>query len=115
MQQSWYEALSKQFVGYPTWAVELGIFGVVFLIIGFLARSFGRLFFVALLAIAVALGAAYYFNLAPAFLTQLKDFFGLHDVTVLGDLPAQLITWARTHVVGCAGVVLGFFVGYSIG
>lgn len=115
MQQSWYVLLSKQFKAYPSWAVDLGIFGIVFLILGFLVKSFGRYFFLCLLAVVAALAAAYYFDFAPGFLTELKEFLGLHDMQVLGDIPAIFIAWAREHALACIAAVLGFIVGYTIG
>lgn len=115
MQQSWYEMLSKQFKAYPSWAVDLGIFGVVFLIIGFLVKSFGRYFFLTLLAFAAAVAAAYYFDFAPEFLTELKEFLGLQEMQVLGDIPTVFVAWARGHALACIGAVLGFIVGYTIG
>jgi hypothetical protein len=115
MQQSWYEMLSKQFKAYPAWAVELGIFGIVFLILGFLVKSFGRYFFLTILGIAACIAAAYYFDFAPGFITELKDFMGLHNMKVLGDIPTIFIAWARGHAIACIGAVIGFVVGYSIG
>ena len=115
MQQSWYELLSKQFKGYPAWAVELGIFGFVFLIIGFLAKSFGKFFVLALLLAAALLAGAYYFDAAPELLSQLKDFFGLHDMQMLGDIPPMFMAWARLHLMACAGAAAGFIVGFILG
>jgi hypothetical protein len=114
-QQSWYELLSKQFKGYPAWAIELGIYGFIFLILGFLCKSFGKLFVLAVLLCAAALAVVYYFDLAPELLVQVKDFVGLHDMQILGDIPPIFMAWARGHAFACIGAVIGFVLGYSLG
>ena len=115
MELSWYTLLRRQFQGYPDWAVDLGIFGIVFLIIGFLAKTFGRLFALALLGLLIFVAAAHYFNFAPMFLAELKTFFGVADVQLLGDIPMMFMDWARAHIFACLGGVLGFVVGYKLG
>ena len=94
------------------WLIDMQF---IILALVFLAKSLGKMFFFALLAAAVALGAVYYFNIAPEFLAQIKDFFGLHDANMLGDVPTIFLAWARLHVVACVGALIGFVVGYSIG
>lgn len=115
MQQSWLELVRNQFKDYPPWAVELGTFGIVFLLLGFIVKSFGKSLALSLLILLIVIAGLHYVNLVPIDIIRVKEFLGLQDATLLQDVPTIFAAWAREHVLACVSAVVGFMVGYQLG
>ena len=115
VQRNWYEIVSGHFEGYPTWAVEVGIFGVGALVLGFLCKTIGRYLFFAVIAAALLLFALSYTHVVSINMLQVKQFLGIQDIASLQDLGTVLLAWGRVHVVAVISLVVGFILGWKLG
>jgi len=116
MSQNWFERASEFLAskGLPGWAIEVTVFGVTSLILGFLFKSFGRyLALLVLLLIAVGVGM-HYANFMPEYLMQAKQFIGIESLA-LQDAPMTFVAWAKVHYIACVSAVVGFFIGWKLG
>lgn len=115
MQQSWFQMIQNFFVGYPTWAVEVGVFGVGGLLIGFLFRSIGRLLvLLAILGIAIAV-ILHYTHVIILPVTKIKIFLGLQDVSTIQEGFQVFATWSREHLVALLSLIVGLLLGWTLG
>lgn len=116
MSQNWFDKVSSFLAdkGLPDWAIEVTVFGVASLIIGFLCKSFGR-YMALLVVLAVAAGIGMqYANIMPEYLAQAKTFLGIQEIA-LQDIPMAFVAWAKVHYIACVSAVVGFFIGWKLG
>jgi hypothetical protein len=100
--------------GLPPWAIEVTVFGGIFVILGYLFKSFGRWLLFLLLAVVAAIVVLHYAHIASMPLEKLTVLAGVKDIA-LQDMPNVFVAWAREHVISCISAVIGFFVGWKLG
>lgn len=116
MEQSLLERASDflKSKGLPPWAVEVTLFGGIFVILGYLFKSFGRWLLFLLLAVVAAIAILHYAHIASMPLEKLQILAGIQGIA-LPDMPHLFVAWAREHVISCVSAVIGFFVGWKLG
>lgn len=100
--------------GLPPWAIEVTLFGGIFVVLGYLFKSFGRWLAFLLLAAVAAVAVIHYANLMELPIEQWKTLAGIQGVA-LADLPMAFAAWAREHTIACISAVIGFIVGWKLG
>jgi len=115
MYRSWYQTLSSYFEGYPSWVMEVGVFGVGALVLGVLLKNFGRYVIFGLVAAAVIIAALSYLHVISFSVMNLRQILGIQDIHSVQDFGTEFVAWAKTHVIACISAVVGFFVGWQLG
>jgi len=115
MQKNWYEIVSSYFEGYPAWAVEVAVFGVGALVLGFLCKTVGRYLFFAGVAAALLLVVLSHMQVVSINMMQVKQFLGIQDIASLQDLGTVLVEWGKVHVIAVVSLIFGFILGWKLG
>lgn len=100
--------------GLPPWAVEVSLFGGIFVVLGYLFKSFGRWLVFLILAGIAALAVIHYAQLMELPLEHWKTLAGIQGVEYT-ELPHIFTSWAREHTIACISAVIGFIVGWKLG
>lgn len=111
LAQGWFEQLQEKFPGYPSWALELVVFGLGALIAGFLLKCCGRFVAMVFIALVVVLAVLHYAHIMPFNFA----FFGLQDIHSLNELFQACFAWGKAHVIACVSAVVGFLIGWKLG
>lgn len=115
MQQSWFEMIQNFFVGYPMWAVELGVFGVGGLLVGFLFKGIGRfLVLLAILGISIAV-ILHYTQVVVLPVAKIKTLLGLRDVFSIQEGFQVFAAWSREHLIALLSLIVGLLLGWKLG
>jgi hypothetical protein len=113
--KSWFESIHQQLRDYlPGWAIDLISFGLIFFIIGFLLKSFGKYLVYAVLAAALVITALYYAKVIHLDLVTIKYWSGIGGESVKAA-PTLFIEWAKAHPVAWVSGIIGFLLGWKVG
>ncbi|HVW98971.1 MAG TPA: FUN14 domain-containing protein [Candidatus Babeliaceae bacterium] len=115
MHPQWFEAIRSKLQGYPEWAVEVGTYGVIGLLLGFVAKNFGKSLIMVILAASVMLWALSALNLITVDVSQLKGYLGLSSVANLDEGIRLVIDWFKAHSRASMALVVGLFLGWVLG
>jgi uncharacterized membrane protein (Fun14 family) len=111
----WFESIRAKLHGYPEWAVEVGVYGVVGLLIGFGLKNFGRALILGILGAAVIIWVLSTLHIIAVDIAQLKTYLGLSSVANLDDAIKVAIAWFQAHSRAGIALVVGFFLGWVLG
>ena len=115
MYQSWYKTISSYLAEYPSWVLDVGVFGVGALLLGVLIKNFGRYIIFSLIAAVVIMLALNHLHVITFSVNNLRQVLGLQDIHSVGEFSTELLAWSKAHVVACVSAIVGFLVGWQLG
>ncbi len=111
----WWETVESHLKDYPTWLLEIGIYGFISCALGFLFKNFGRYIIFAFVGIIALAWLFSYLDLITINNLRMKDLVGLGNARTLDDGFYIISGWARAHIAACISLVGGFFLGWKLG
>jgi uncharacterized membrane protein (Fun14 family) len=96
--------------------IDIGIFGAIGFILGFLLKKYSE-YFIALVLLIIGILVLQHFDyLAFSLNTQkIHDMLGLHSVPVAGIGYGSLLTeWVKSNIAGSVSLVVGFLIGLKV-
>jgi uncharacterized membrane protein (Fun14 family) len=96
--------------------IDIGIFGAIGFILGFLLKKYSE-YFIALILLIVGILVLQHFDyLALSLNTQkIHDMLGLHSVPVVGIGYGSLLSeWVKSNIAGTVSLVVGFLIGLKV-
>lgn len=112
---SWWYLVQAQLKSYPPWLVQVTFFGITGLIVGFIAKNFGKLIVYTTIGVTVLLWLLHYLQFISIHGFAFKSLLGLSTAHSLDDVLKIYFVWAQTHVIGCVAASVGFFLGWRVG
>ena len=97
--------------------VDIGIYGAIGFIVGFLLKKYSEYFIAMLLVIvgAVVLQQFDYISVSIN-MPKIHSMLGLQAASVPGDkYGLLLLEWVKANVAGSASLVVGFLIGMKVG
>ncbi len=97
--------------------IDIGLYGVIGFIIGFLLKKYSE-YFISFLLLVIALVVLQQFDYVSISLNipKIHELFGLPIVPVASEGYASLLLeWMRANVAGSASCVVGFLIGLKVG
>lgn len=97
--------------------IDIGLYGVIGFITGFLLKKYSE-YFISLVLLIIGLVVLQQFDYISVSINipKLHEFFGLQSVPAFNDgYSALLLEWIRSNVAGAASLVVGFLIGLKIG
>lgn len=113
--KGWFEIVREYFKDYPTWAVEIAIFGLGSFVLGFVTRFLSRLFFPLIVGTIVGLFILYYYDIVHVDIEHLRELFGLQEAHSFDEIFKVATVWVREHMVATISAVVGFILGWKLG
>ena len=110
-----WETLETKLKNYPEWLVDIAIYGIAAMILGFIVKNFGRVLFFAVFGIIVVMWFLHYTDFIVVNIARLKSLIGLSGVESLDAAFRVWCEWARMHLAACAALVVGFLLGWKLG
>lgn len=96
--------------------IDIGIFGSIGFILGFLLKKYSE-YFIALVLLIIGIMVLQHFDyLAISLNTQkIHDMLGLHSVPMVGVGYGSLLSeWVRSNIAGTASFTVGLLVGLKV-
>ena len=96
--------------------IDIGIYGAIGFIAGFLLKKYSE-YFIALLLIGIGFVVLQQFDyVSISFNTpKINEAMGLQTMPMAGDKYGELIfTWAKSNIPGAASLVAGFLIGLKV-
>jgi uncharacterized membrane protein (Fun14 family) len=109
------EHLQARFQTSPGWLIEAGFYGLISLIIGFLARNFARTLLLAIIGTVCILYVFQHLHIISIDMLQLQSFFGLQNISSSQEVLDAIKVWIHTYPTATFSMVIGFFAGWVIG
>ena len=106
------ESIKAYLMDYNSWLPELVIYSAIGFFAGFLLRNFGRIIVSVLAVVLVTLIVLQYTGMMT---TSLPDMLGLSHISSVQEGIDMVILWAKTHVAGLIGLLLGLSLGLRLG
>lgn len=106
------ESIKSYLADYTVWLPDLVIYGGVGFLIGFLLRNFGRIIVSVLAIVLITLIVLQYTGMMT---TSLPDMVGLSGVSSVQEGIDMAILWAKNHVMGLIGLLVGLSLGFKLG
>lgn len=111
----WLTTFHKKLEAYPPWVAEIGVYGLIAFIAGFLTKVLGRWLFFGTIGAALALAFLYYTHVITIDLQQLKQLIGMSSAQTFQDVLGQERAWLHEHPVACIAMLAGFLLGWVLG
>jgi len=111
------ESVADKFGVNKNTLIDIGVYGAIGFIVGFLLKKYSE-YFISLVLLIIGLVVLQQFDYISLSLNSLKihDALGLQDMPMVGDAYGSLLwEWMRTHVVSTSSLIVGFLVGLKIG
>ena len=97
---SWLDTLRMKLADYPSWIIDIGVYGISGIALGFIAKKMGKLFFWALAFVLVLLILAHYANSQIVNVVLLKQFLNMSAISSFEGFFQQLGDLFQQHVTG---------------
>ncbi|MGC2310217.1 MAG: FUN14 domain-containing protein [Candidatus Babeliaceae bacterium] len=110
----WFTALQNKLKDYPSWVLDICLYGIFGLVIGFLCKNIGRYLFFGVLGMIAFLWILNTAGFATIDTARIKDFLGLSSIQTIDDLLHMYIEWVRAHLIGCIAFIIAFFCGWKL-
>lgn len=110
----WLQAIKNRLSDYPEWIVEAGVSGLVGLIIGFIARNFGRLFLLFIVCAIITVFILEQTHIIAVKAPGLRALLSDPDGTVVAWVNG-IVTFARDHIFVTIALIIGFLFGWRLG
>jgi len=97
--------------------IDIGVYGSIGFIIGFLLKKYSE-YFIALVLLIIGLVVLQQFDYIAISLNtpKIHDLLGLQAVPVVGDGYVALLTeWVKANIPAFASLVVGFLIGLKVG
>lgn len=113
--QNIWTKISTSLQSYPSWTVEAGVGILVGLIVGFLTRTLGRYFVIALVTLGVVGFVLHYMGVITIHTMPLMRAMGVNRIPPVGDLVGSVANWIQEHLVATVALIIGFIIGWKYG
>lgn len=110
----WMQAIKSRLHDYPEWVVEAGVSGLVGLIIGFVARNFGRFLVLFIICAVITVFMLEQTNIIAVKAPGLRALLSDPDGTVVAWFNG-IITFARDRIFVTIALIVGFLFGWRLG
>jgi uncharacterized membrane protein (Fun14 family) len=96
--------------------IDIGVYGVIGFIVGFLLKKYSE-YFISLVLLVVGLILLQQFDYVVIVFNnpKIQEALGLQEIPINGSYGNLLWEWTRSHVVSASSLVVGFLVGLKIG
>lgn len=115
MNENWLDAIRTKLQEYPDWLFDVGIFGVMGFVFGFVMKTFGRIILFGCIGLVVGLSVLHYSNIVVVNVVQIKSIAGLASANTIDDALRIYSEWAKLHAVGLLAGVVSFCIGWKVG
>lgn len=104
-------SIKAYLLDYMVWLPEFVIYGGAGFLAGFLLRNFGRAIISIVAIVLITLIALQYTGMMT---TTLPEMVGLSGISSIQEIADVAIAWAKNHIMGFVGFLLGFSVGLKL-
>jgi len=111
------EAIANKIGMNKNMLIDIGLYGAIGFIVGFLLKKYSEYFIAAmLLIIAVIVLQQFDYVSISINIPKIHQMLGLQPSSVIGDRYGMLLLeWMKANVAGSASLVVGFLIGLKIG
>lgn len=115
METNWFETIKTKLQNYPEWVFDVGVFGLVGFVVGFVFKNFGKVLLFGAIGLIIGLGILHYAHIISVNMNQIKDILGLAAANTIDDGVRIYSDWARLHIVGLLAAAVSFCIGWKVG
>jgi uncharacterized membrane protein (Fun14 family) len=111
------DAIANKFGIDKNMLIDIGLYGSIGFIIGFLLKKYSE-YFISLILLIIGLVVLQQFDYIAISINMPKihEVLGLQSIPVVGEGYASLLLeWLRANVAGSASLAVGFLIGLKIG